>query len=398
MTESVPPAGTGGTPGEVLAAFLRLGLSAFGGPAAHIGYFRDAFVHRRRWLDEASYADLVALCQFLPGPASSQVGMALGLMRAGPLGALAAWTGFTLPSALLMALAARGASALSGRLGQGIVHGLKLVAVAVVAQAVLGMARTLTPDARRAAIALLALAIVTFAHATIGQVAAIAAGGCCGLLFCRETASPAAPSSLRVSRGFGVASLCAYAILLLLGPVAAALTGSRRLAEFDAFYRSGALTFGGGHVVLPLLRQAVVDPGWVRPDVFLAGYGAAQAMPGPLFTFGAYLGEAMNGPGGALLALFAVFLPGMLVLLGVLPFWAEIRGRPSVRAALTGANAAVVGVLAAALYGSIWTGSVLGAADFAIASAGFVALAAFGWPPIVVVVLGIALGCIRTFA
>ncbi|HXQ47150.1 MAG TPA: chromate efflux transporter, partial [Caulobacteraceae bacterium] len=308
-----------GTPLEVLAAFLRLGVSAFGGPIAHLGYFREAFVRRRAWLDEATYADLVALCQFLPGPASSQVGFAIGLKRAGPLGALAAWIGFTAPSAILMIGFAYGAAAMTGRLAQGAIHGLKLVAVAVVAQAVLGMARTLTPDARRAAIALGAVAVVTFAWPALAQILAIGLGAFAGLVLCRESggAIPGA-HAFRVSRGAGLAALAVYLILLAGGPVVAAMTHNDAVARFDAFYRSGALVFGGGHVVLPLLKHAVVDPGWIGQDAFLAGYGAAQAMPGPLFTFGAYLGAAMpappNGVAGGLLALAAIFLPGLLAL------------------------------------------------------------------------------------
>jgi chromate transporter len=387
-----------GTPGEVLAAFLKLGLSAFGGPIAHLGYFREEFVERRRWLDEAAYADLVALCQFLPGPASSQVGFSLGLMRAGPLGALAAWSGFTLPSAVLMAGAAFGAAAISGPLAQGLAHGLKLVAVAVVSQAVFGMARTLTPDARRAGIALAAIAVVTFAAVTIGQIAAIAIGALAGLVFCRGAVQAVPTHAFKVPRSIGVAALAAYLILLLGGPVAAGATGSRWIAQFDAFYRSGALVFGGGHVVLPLLKQAVVAPGWVDADTFLAGYGAAQAVPGPLFTFGAYLGAAIGGLGGAVLGLFAIFLPGMLVLLAALAFWTQLRARPSAQAALRGANAAVVGILAAALYNSVWTSAVLGPADFAAAVAGFVLLAAFRWPPVAVVLLGAGFGIARALA
>ncbi len=389
-----------GTPLEVLAAFLRLGVSAFGGPIAHLGYFREAFVRRRAWLDEATYADLVALCQFLPGPASSQVGFAIGLKRAGPLGALAAWIGFTAPSAILMIGFTYGAAAMTGRLAQGAIHGLKLVAVAVVAQAVLGMARTLTPDARRAAIALGAVAVVTFAWPALAQILAIGLGAFAGLVLCRESggAIPGA-HAFRVSRGWGLAALAAYLILLAGGPVVAAVTHNEAVARFDAFYRSGALVFGGGHVVLPLLKHAVVDPGWIGQDAFLAGYGAAQAMPGPLFTFGAYLGAAMpappNGVAGGLLALAAIFLPGLLALVAALPFWGVLRARPGAQAAMRGANAAVVGILGAALYNPLWTSTVLEPADFATALAGFVLLVAFRTPPIVVVALGVAAGLAR---
>jgi chromate transporter len=385
---------TGAT--EVLLAFLKLGVSAFGGPIAHIGYFREEFVARRRWLDEAAYADLVALCQFLPGPASSQVGFGLGLMRAGPLGALAAWTGFTLPSAILMTAFAYVATAMTGAIARGAVHGLKLVAVAVVAHAVLGMARTLTPDARRAGIALAAVAIVTFASSSFGQIAAIAVGALAGVHLCEGLPAPDGESQFRLPRRVGVAAFAAYLILLIGGPALAAATGDTTIARFDAFYRSGALVFGGGHVVLPLLKQAVVDPGWVSQDSFLTGYGAAQAMPGPLFTFSAFLGATMRGApsgiAGAALGLVAIFLPGLLVLTAVLPFWAQLRLRPNVQAAMRGANAAVVGILAAALYNPLWTSAVLSPPDFAAALAGLVLLAAFRTPPILVVLLGVAIG------
>ena len=388
---------TTGSPLEVLGAFFKLGVSAFGGPIAHLGYFRDEFVRRRAWLDEASYADLVALCQFLPGPASSQVGFAIGLKRAGPLGALAAWTGFTTPSAVLMIAFAYGAAAMTGRLALGAIHGLKLVAVAVVAQAVLGMARTLTPDAKRAAIALGAVAVVTFAWSAAAQILAIGLGALAGLVLCRESAGQVPEArAFRVSRAAGFAALAIFLVLLGGGPVLSALTRSDAIARFDAFYRSGALVFGGGHVVLPLLQHAVVDPGWIGQDRFLAGYGAAQALPGPLFTFGAYLGAAMptapNGIAGGLLGLVAIFLPGLLALVAALPFWGLLRARAGAQAAMRGANAAVVGILAAALYNPLWTSAVLSPADFAIAAAGFVLLAAFRAPPIVVVALGVAAG------
>lgn len=388
-----------GSPLEVFLAFLRLGLTSFGGPIAHLGYFREAFVVRRRWLDEAAYADIVALCQFLPGPASSQVGLTLGLIRAGPLGALAAWLGFTLPSAVLMTLFALGASALAGPRLTGLVHGLKLVAVAVVAQAVLGMARSLAPDARRAAIAATAVAILVLTPAAFGQVLALALGAAAGLLFCRQpaaTATPASTGSPRLPRAVAWASLAAYLALLLAGPVLAATTQSPLVAMLDAFYRSGALVFGGGHVVLPLLQATVVDPGWVAPDRFLAGYGAAQAMPGPLFTFAAYLGAVapapLGGPAGAALALAAIFLPGVLALLAALPYWADLRRQPAAQAALRGANAAVVGILALALYDPLWTSTVRTPVDFALGLAGFVLLVAARAPPILVVGLGLVAG------
>jgi chromate transporter len=320
------------------------------------------------------------------------VAFGIGLQRAGWLGAVAAWGAFTLPSAILMTLAAFGMAALAGNLAQGLIHGLKLVAVAVIAQAVFGMARTLTPDAPRAAIALAAVVIVTFASATLGQVIAISTGLVAGLVLRRSQAPATRTGGVTISRRAGVAALAGFILLLVGGPVLAESSGWRLVGEFDAFYRSGALVFGGGHVVLPLLKEAIVTPGWVSEDAFLAGYGAAQALPGPLFTFGAYLGAMMDGVPGAILGLIAISVPGLLVLTGVLPFWASWRASPRVRAALAGANAAVVGILGAALYNPVWTSAVLKPADFAAAASGFVLLVALRAPPLVVVALGAAYG------
>jgi chromate transporter len=380
----------GGSPLEVLLVFLKLGLTSFGGPIAHIGYFRSEFVERRKWLDEQSYADLVALCQFLPGPASSQVGFSLGLMRAGYRGALAAWTGFTLPSAIALVLFAYGASALSGPVGTGLVHGLKLVAVAIVAQAVWGMARTLCPDRQRASIATIAAVIILFSTSSVAQIGAILLGGIAGLWLCRAAQlSGESHFAVPVSRAAALAALVAFFILLLGLPILARLLSSSGVALFDAFYRSGALVFGGGHVVLPLLREAVVTPGWVGDDVFLAGYGAAQAVPGPLFTFAAYLGAVVktspDGIAGAIIGLLGVFLPGVLLLLAALPYWDSFRKRPSAQAMMRGVNAAVVGILGAALYNPVWTSTVVTPRDFAIALVGFVLLIAWRAPPLVVV-------------
>ncbi len=381
-----------GSRAEVFFVFLKLGLTSFGGPIAHLGYFRDEIVVRRKWIDEAGYADLVALCQFLPGPASSQVGFSLGLLRGGPLGALAAWCAFTLPSAIALVLFAMGASAFAGPIGSGLIHGLKLVAVAVVAQAVWGMARTLTPDRSRAAIAIAAVFIVVFVAGSAGQVLAIVAGGLAGLWLCRD-ASALPPNSLvfRVSRAVGVASLLLFFALLVGLPLLAVVTNDQGVRLFDAFYRAGALVFGGGHVVLPLLEAEVVRTGWVAPDAFLAGYGVAQAVPGPLFTFAAYLGAALNvapnGLAGAAICLVAIFVPGLLLVLGMLPFWNAVRGRPQAQAAMRGANAAVVGILTAALYNPVWTSAVVSPRDFAVALAGFLLLTVWKAAPWVVVVL-----------
>ncbi len=395
---AAPPAAGAGSPGEVLRVFLKLGVSSFGGPIAHLGYYHDELVRRRRWIDEAGYADLVALCQFLPGPASSQIGFSLGLLRGGGLrGGLAAWTGFTLPSALLLLAFASGAAAFSGPLGAGLLHGLKLVAVAVVAQAVWGMARSLAPDRERASIALGAVLLAVFVGGSAGQIGAILLGGIAGLLLCRGTAaSTTGHLAFPVSRRAGAAALALFAAILLVPPILAGAAGSQAIALFDAFYRSGALVFGGGHVVLPLLRAEVVDPGWIGADGFLAGYGAAQAVPGPLFTFAAYLGAAMgpapNGVAGAAIALVAIFLPGLLLVYGTLPFWDAFRTRPLAQAAMRGTNAAVVGILGAALYDPVWTSAVLGPHDFALALVGFVLLAVWKVPPWLVVVLTAAGG------
>ena len=381
------------TVGEVFAVFVRLGLTCFGGPIAHLGYFHDEFVTRRKWLDERAYSDLVALCQFLPGPASSQVGFSIGLLRARYLGALAAWTGFTLPSAIALVVFAFGASELNGRLGSGALHGLRLVAVAIVAQAIWGMARTLCPDRERASIATVVALIMLFSNAPVAQIGAIVFGGLAGFWLCR-TRTPLAPSriALPVSHTVGAIALSAFFLLLIGLPILQAVTHTPGVALFDAFYRSGALVFGGGHVVLPLLREAFVGPGWVSDDTFLAGYGAAQAVPGPLFSFAAYLGAVVNpsphGIPGAVLGLIAIFLPGMLVLLGTLPFWNSLRELPSAQAAMRGINAAVVGLLGAALYNPLWITSVKTPGDFAVALVGFVLLMAWRAPPLLVVIIG----------
>jgi len=390
------------SPFEVLGAFLKLGLSSFGGPIAHLGYFREEFVARRRWLDDATYTDLVALCQFLPGPASSQVGFSIGLMRAGYLGGLAAWTGFTLPSAIALVFFAYGAHALGGAVGMGLLHGLKLVAVAIVAQAVWGMARTLCSDRERASIAAVAALIVLFfTSSSASQIGAILSGAIAGLWLCRAST----PASMRsfvipVSRRVGIVSLVTFSLLLIGLPLLRGFTLLPGVTLFDAFYRSGALVFGGGHVVLPLLRDAFVAPGWVSDDTFLAGYGAAQAVPGPLFTFAAYLGAVVvappHGVEGAALGLLGIFLPGMLILLGTLPFWETLRTRSSAQAAMRGINAAVVGLLGAALYDPVWTSSVRSRADFGVALTGFVALIAWRAPPLLVVLLGALSGIVLT--
>jgi chromate transporter len=385
---------------DVLAVFFRLGLTSFGGPVAHLGYFRDEFVTRRHWLDDRSYADLVALCQFLPGPASSQVGIAIGLLRASYLGALAAWIGFTLPSAAAMIAFGYGVEALGHAAGSGWLHGLKVAAVAVVAQAVLGMARTLASDRARATLAVVAAIIVLALPSAAGQIAAIVLGGLVGITLLRGAVAiePAAALPLRVSHAVGTALLVLFFVLLIGLPLLAAAIPSHALAEFDAFYRSGSLVFGGGHVVLPLLQAAVVPPGWVSNDAFLAGYGAAQAVPGPLFTFAAYLGTVMgpqpNGWIGGLICLVAIFLPSFLLVIGALPYWEQLRRRPLAQAALRGVNAAVVGLLLAALYQPVWTVGITNATDFALAIAAFILLFMWQTPPWLVVLLSAAAGAL----
>ncbi len=381
---------TQGAAVEVFRVFLKLGLTSFGGPVAHLGYFRDELVVRRKWIDEASYVDLVALCQFLPGPASSQVGFSLGVLRGnGLLGGLAAWLGFTAPSALILLAFALGAATFAGPVAEGVLHGLKLVAVSVVAQAVWGMTRTLTPDRARAAIALAAIVVVVIVASSLGQIAAIVLGAVAGLGLCRGEAK-AASGYLRfpVSRRGGAAALALFAALFV-GPLIGG--GNQAAALFEAFYRSGALVFGGGHVVLPLLQAEVVAPHWVTSETFLAGYGLTQAMPGPLFSFAAYLGAVMqmtpNGVAGSAIALVAIFLPGILLVYGMLPFWDELRSREPMQAAMRGANAAVVGILGLALYNPIWTSAVLTPQDFVLALGGFLLLTVWKAPPSIVVIL-----------
>ncbi len=380
-----------GSAWEVLLAFLRLGLTSFGGPIAHIGYFHDEFVGRRRWLDEKAYVDLVALCQFLPGPASSQVGIAIGLSRAGYAGAGAAWLGFTMPSAIALVLFAFGVGALGDALGSGWLHGLKVAAVAVVAQAVLAMMRSLAPDRARATLAVAAAAFVLAVPAAWSQVGAIIFGGIVGIAMLRNSA-PADHVSLPhpVSRTIGALALIVFFVLLLGLPLLASAVPSQGLTLFEAFYRAGSLVFGGGHVVLPLLQASVVPPGWVTNDAFLAGYGAAQAVPGPLFTFAAYLGAVMgpqpNGWIGAGICLVAIFLPSFLLVIGALPFWEDLRRRVAAQAMLRGVNAAVVGLLLAALYNPVWTAGIANAGDFALAAAAFLLLFMWQTPPWLVVI------------
>jgi chromate transporter len=376
--------------------FFTLGCTSFGGPIAHLGYFRHEFVERRRWLEEKDYADLVALCNFLPGPASSQVGIALGIARAGLPGGFAAWLGFTLPSAVALVAFALGVEQFGVAADAGWLQGLKVVAVAVVAQAVWGMGKTLCPDRLRASLAVAAAVIVLAWPGAGTQVLAILIGGLIGWRLLPPVQLEVAPG-LRFPIG-RAAALVAWALffaLLMVLPLLTAVFEDHALALFDGFYRAGALVFGGGHVVLPLLRNEVVPPGWIGDDAFLAGYGAAQAVPGPLFTFAAYIGAAQafapNGIAGGALCLLAIFLPAFLLVVGALPYWQALRRRSAIQRALQGVNAAVVGILLAALYDPVWTSSIRTSGDFALASIGFVLLVLWKQPPLRVVVLS-ALG------
>jgi chromate transporter len=378
---------------EVLRVFLRLGLTSFGGPVAHLGYFRTELVTRRGWLSEADFVDVVALCQFLPGPASSQTGIVIGALRAGLPGGLAAWLGFSAPSALAMILFAYGVAALGAGADASWLHGLKIVAVAVVAQALWGMARNLCPDKPRATLAVGAAVIALALPSAAGQIGAIALGGLTGwrLLPGHADTDPA-PLRVPIGRRLALGALVVFVALLVGLPLLAAATGDHALALVSSFYRTGALVFGGGHVVLPLLQEAVVLPGWLDNDTFLAGYGAAQAVPGPLFTFAAYLGAAMgpapHGWAGGVICLVAIYLPSFLLLLGVLPHWDALRRRADMRAALTGVNAAVVGLLLAAFYTPVWTSAILAPRDFGLGLAAFLLLVLWRVPPWLVVVLG----------
>lgn len=375
---------------SVFLVFLRLGLTSFGGPIAHLGYFREEFVARRRWLSERSYVDLVALCQFLPGPASSQVGIGLGLSRAGFSGAVAAWAGFTLPSAIILVLFAKGVSTWGSAFPSGLLHGLKIVAVAVVAQAVWGMARNLCTDVPRVTIAAFSACAALLWPNAMGQIGVIVCAAVVGLTLLKPAQGQAAESlPISISRKVGVISLVVFFSLLAGLPLLMEALPSQTLSMVHDFYRAGSLVFGGGHVVLPLLQTATVPNGWVANDIFLAGYGVAQAVPGPLFTFAAFLGASMNvqpsGWVGASVCLIAIFAPSFLLVIGVLPFWEQLRHSFRTQAALSGVNAGVVGLLLAALYNPVWTSAILKPQDFGLALIALVALMFWKAPPWLVV-------------
>ena len=378
---------------QVFIAFLRLGLTSFGGPVAHLGYFREEFVTRRKCLSEHDYADLVALCQFLPGPASSQVGIGIGVSQAGIRGALAAWSGFTLPSAVVLILFAYSITALKGAVAQaGWLHGLKVVAVAVVAQAIWGMAKSLCPDRLRGTLAILAAVFMLAWPSAWGQIAVVVLGGLFGLLFlAMDTIPDQTTLQVPIGRATAVFSIGLFCTLLVGLPILASLVPDHTIALVDRFYRTGSLVFGGGHVVLPLLQTAAVSTGWVDKDLFLAGYGAAQAVPGPLFTFSAYLGAVMkpepSGWIGGVICLIAIFLPSFLLMLGILPYWEKLRRVNKLRSALMGVNAAVVGLLLAVFYNTIWTSGILSAQDFMLCIIAFGLLTLWKVPPWLVVVV-----------
>ncbi|WP_026561168.1 chromate transporter [Bacillus sp. J37] len=373
---------------EILIVSTRLGFTSFGGPIAHLGYFHEEYIRRRKWMDEKSYADLVALCQFLPGPASSQVGIGIGVMRAGVLGGITSFIGFTLPSVfalIIFALILQGFDVADA----GWIHGLKIVAVAVVAHAILGMAQKLTPDLKRKTIALFALVGTLLWQTAFTQVGVIIIAAFVGFLLYKDHAeSEESRVEFPISKGFAIVCLSLFFGLLILLPILREMTSISWIAMFDSFYRSGSLVFGGGHVVLPLLEREFVPTGWLSEEAFLAGYGAAQAVPGPLFTFAAYLGAVINGWQGGLVATVAIFLPAFLLILGTLPFWDTLRRNPKIKGALLGVNAAVVGILISAFYHPIWTSSILAPIDFAFAAVLFSMLVYWKLPPWIIVLTG----------
>lgn len=373
---------------EIAKASTKLGFTSFGGPTAHLGYFRDEYVEKRKWLDDKLYADIVALCQFLPGPASSQVGIAIGMIRGGILGGIVSWAGFTLPSVLFLMLAAYFVVGF-GFTDSGIIQGLKIVAVAIVAYALLGMQKNLAPDAMRIAFAIAAAILVLLIPTAWGQIGVIIAAGILGyVMFRKEQAPDDVKLSLSFGKRAGIIAWVMFAGLLVILPIVRTLSDHVYIAILDTYYRVGSIVFGGGHVVLPMLEREVDMSG----DLFLAGYGLAQAVPGPLFTLSAFLGQVTAGVPGALLAVFAMFLPSFLLVIGTLPFWSIIRSKKGIQAALKGVNAAVVGILLAALYDPVFTSAVKSSFDFIIVLVTFTLLTVFKFSPIKVVAVSALLG------
>lgn len=373
---------------EIVAASSKLGLTSFGGPTAHLGYFKNEYVDKRKWLDDKAYADIIALCQFLPGPASSQVGIAIGMLRGGMMGGLLSWLGFTLPSVLILALFAFLYQSMD-LTDAGWIHGLKLVAVAVVLHAVIGMGKTLTPDKPRVTIAIATMIVTVLFPSAVGQILMIVVAGLLGfLLYRKQAVLPTAELPISIRKRTGAIALALFFLLLFGLPVLRSIFQHGYIALFDTFYRAGSLVFGGGHVVLPLLEREVVPNGWISAEQFLAGYGVAQAVPGPLFTFASYIGGMIAGVGGVVVATVAIFLPSFLLIIGSLPFFNEIRKQPKLQAAFTGINAAVVGLLLAALYDPVWTSSVQTVTHFSFAAVLYGLLAVWKCPPWVVVIIG----------
>lgn len=373
---------------EIVAASSKLGLTSFGGPTAHLGYFKNEYVDKRKWLDDKAYADIIALCQFLPGPASSQVGIVIGMLRGGMMGGLLSWLGFTLPSVLILALFAFLYQSMD-LTDAGWIHGLKLVAVAVVLHAVIGMGKTLTPDKPRVTIAIATMIVTVLFPSAVGQILMIVVAGLLGfLLYRKQAVLPTAELPISIRKRTGAIALALFFLLLFGLPVLRSIFQHGYIALFDTFYRAGSLVFGGGHVVLPLLEREVVPNGWISAEQFLAGYGVAQAVPGPLFTFASYIGGMIAGVGGVVVATVAIFLPSFLLIIGSLPFFNEIRKQPKLQAAFTGINAAVVGLLLAALYDPVWTSSVQTATHFSFAAVLYGLLAVWKYPPWVVVIIG----------
>jgi len=368
---------------EILIASTKLGLTSFGGPTAHLGYFREEYVKKRKWLDDKLYADLVSLCQFLPGPASSQVGIAIGLLRGGIIGAILSWVGFTLPSVLILTLFAFISS--SSAFDTEWITGLKIVAVAVVAHALLGMGKSLTPDRQRLTIAILSATLALLIPTAWGQMMIILAAGIAGILLVRHDETPDAIQFPPIGKKSAVTALVLFFLLLLILPILRTVIHSSHIALFDLFYRAGSIVFGGGHVVLPILEREIVPAGLMSAETFLAGYGAAQAVPGPLFTLASYLGQIMDGTSGVLIATVAIFLPSFLLVIGILPFWAIIRTKPVIQTALKGINAAVVGILLAALYDPVFVSAIQDKYDFILAIIAFGLLSYYKIAPWIVV-------------